>query len=602
MIIEHISAKRAATLDGLFRERVRLSPHLTAYKHYDREQQCWCETSWSEMGQVVARWQAALRNEQLHKGDRVGLILSNSREWVSFEQAALGLGLVVVPLYVDDRPDNISYILNDAGIKVLLLENEKQYQQLIPLKEQLEGVQRFVIIHHNNPSPFQDDERVTGLSDWLTDNHSSLTERGGNPHDLATIVYTSGTTGRPKGVMLSHHNILFVADSALQSLNIEEDEHIFLSFLPLSHMLERTAGYILPMMLGAAVAYARSIQQLASDLEIIQPTALISVPRIYERIYERLQQQLQKKSLIARSLFKLTTGIGWQRFEYLQGRQHWSPSFLLWPALYRLVASKLHQRLGGRMQFAITGGAALPPTVAKVFIGLGVNLLQGYGLTETSPVLSVNLPRKNLPSSVGVMLNGIELKTDENDELLARGPGIMLGYWNNHQATSEIIDNEGWLHTGDKARINNDGFVEITGRLKDIIVMSNGEKIPPVDMENAICLDPLLEQTVITGEGKAFLSALVVLNAEEWVILAKSLKLDPFDNSSLNDKQVHNEVLKRIKECLKQFPGYAKIRRVTPLLDPWTVENDLLTPTLKIKRARVIDKFHDRIDLMYKDS
>jgi long-chain acyl-CoA synthetase len=592
-----ISAKSAGTLDGLFRERVRLSPQLTAYKHYDRNQQAWCDTSWHEMGQMVGQWQAALRSENLQQGDRVGLLLSNRREWVAYEQAALGLGLVVVPFYVDDRPDNIAYILNDAGVKVMLLENDKQLQSLEPLREQLEDVQRFVVLHGKRQQLPDDDESVVLAENWLPETNEVLHERGGDPKQLATIVYTSGTTGRPKGVMLSHENILFVAATAIEAVNVV-GQHTFVSFLPLSHMLERTGGYVLPMMIGATVAYARSIQQLASDIEIIKPTALISVPRIYERIYERLNNQLEKKSFIARGLFNLTTNIGWHRFEYQQRRKMWSPSLLLWPVLSRLVAHKLHECLGSRLQFAVTGGAALPPTVAKVFIGLGVNLLQGYGLTETSPVLAVNTPYKNHPLSVGPALAGIELKIGENDELLARGPGIMLGYWNNHKATSEMIDAEGWLHTGDKARIDKD-FVFITGRIKDIIVMSNGEKIPPADMENAITLDPLFEQALIAGESQAYLSALVVLNGEQWVTLAKQLRLDPFDKQNLNNKKVQQQLLQHIKASLKDFPGYAKIRRVTAMLEPWTIENGLMTPTLKIKRAKVIDKFQNEINAMY---
>ena len=550
------------------------------------------------MGQMVGRWQAALRAENLKQGDRVGLLLNNSREWVAYEQAALGLGLVVVPFYVDDRPDNITYIVNDAGVKVMLLENDRQLQRLEPLMNELEGIQRFVILYSKSSST--NDDRLILAQDWLPKTSDGLRERGGDPDQLATIVYTSGTTGRSKGVMLSHKNILSVADIAINCLNVTEGNHTFLSFLPISHMLERTCGYFVPMMIGADVAYARSIQQLANDIETIKPTALISVPRIYERIYEKLNSQLKQKSFIARALFNLTTNIGWRRFEHQQGRSIWSPSLLLWPLLYQIVAKKIHDKLGGRMSFAITGGAALPPTVAKVFLGLGVNLLQGYGLTETSPILSANLKNRNQPSSVGVLLDGIDLKVGNNDELLARGPGIMLGYWNNHQATSEMIDNDGWLHTGDKARIE-DGFVFITGRLKDIIVMSNGEKIPPVDMENAIALDPLFEQALIVGEGEAYLSALVVLNGEEWVTLAKELDLDPFDKQNLNNKKVQQHLLQHIKESLKDFPGYAKIRRVTAILEPWTIENDLMTPTLKVKRAKVIDLYQNQIKAMYKE-
>ncbi|MEJ2141641.1 MAG: long-chain fatty acid--CoA ligase [Gammaproteobacteria bacterium] len=595
----YISAQTAGTLDGLFRERVRLTPQLTAYKHFDRNQGKWCDTSWYEMGEMVSRWQAALKKEDLNEGDRVGLWLNNSREWVAFEQAALGLGLVVVPFYVDDRPDNIAYICNDSGAKVILMENEKQLKRLEPLLAQLEAVKRFVVLNSKNQQIETDDERVILSDDWLPERGDGLRERGGDPHQMATIVYTSGTTGRPKGVMLSHSNILFVAEAGINAVEVK-GKHIFVSFLPISHMLERTGGYVLPMMMAATVAYARSIQQLANDIETIRPTALISVPRIYERIYERLNCQLKQKSFIARALFKLTTNIGWHRFEYQQNRKMWSPTLLLWPVLHQLVARKIHDKLGGRLQFAVTGGAALPTDVAKIFLGLGVNLLQGYGLTETSPVLAVNKPFKNNPKSVGPALKGIELKVGDNDELLARGPAIMLGYWNNHKATSEMIDNEGWLHTGDKACIEDD-YVFITGRIKDIIVMSNGEKIPPVDMENAIALDPLFDQALIVGEGEAYLSALVVLNGEEWVTLAKQLELDAFDKQNLNNKNVHQFLLQRIKLCLKDFPGYAKIRRVTAILEPWTIENDLMTPTLKIKRAKVIEKYQDKINAMYSD-
>ncbi|OAD22926.1 long-chain-fatty-acid--CoA ligase, partial [Candidatus Thiomargarita nelsonii] len=395
------------------------------------------------------------------------------------------------------------------------------------------------------------------LEHWLLDEQSALRAEESPPDNLASIVYTSGTTGRPKGVMLSHSNMLRNAQAAASCMNFNHHD-LFLSFLPLSHTLERTDGYYLPMVVGATVAYARSIPQLAMDLTTLSPTALISVPRIYEQVYAKIQNQLEKKSALAQKLFTLTVEVGWRRFEYRQGRATWHPRLLLWPLLRRLVATPVLDKLGGRMRVAISGGAALSPAIAKLFIGLGLNLLQGYGLTETSPVISVNRPDDNVPESIGTILPGVEVKVDDNGELLTKGPYVMLGYWKNPSATQETIDEAGWLHTGDKARQDEQGHLYITGRIKEIIVMGNGEKVPPADMEMMICTDPLFDQVMIVGEAKPFLSALLVLNAEYWQAFAKDLNAE-----TLQEKAVHQAILKRLNKHLKDFPGYAQIRRVS---------------------------------------
>jgi long-chain acyl-CoA synthetase len=395
-------------------------------------------------------------------------------------------------------------------------------------------------------------------------------------------------------------NILMISQASIEALLEKEGQHTMLSFLPLSHTFERTCGYYVEMMCNITVAYARSIQQLAEDLQAIKPTILISVPRIFERVYERIHAQLKKQSLIHRLLFKLAISVGWRRFEATQGRRLRTPILLLWPLLNRLVASKVQAKLGGSLYLAVSGGAALPAPVARTFIGLGLNVIQGYGMTETSPVLTANRVTENQPTSVGKALPGVELRIGDNEELLAKSPGVMLGYWNNHRATSETITTDGWLHTGDKAVIKDD-FVYITGRIKDILVMSNGEKIPPAAMESAIALEPLFDQALLIGEGRPYLSALVVLNSEEWFPLARQHSLDPFEEKSLADRRLHSSLLKNISEALHDFPGYAKVRRVTPLLDAWTVDNDLLTPTLKVKRAKVLTRHSNLIEQMYAD-
>lgn len=590
-----IAPHQAGTLYGLFQARLKRSPLHPAYRSYSKKQKQWHDLSWQEVANHVARWQNSLTKENLNPGDRVAINLKNCTEWVFFDLAAMGLGLVVVPLYPDDRPDNVAYILQDADVKLLFLQSAAQWKRLQPSLTKDHKLQRVII---NNI----DDALVTSPAlykkNWLSVSGEALRHSQATPHELASIIYTSGTTGRPKGVMLSHHNMLSVAAAALQYVDVLPSD-IFLSFLPLSHTLERTAGYYLPMMAGATVAYARGITQLSDDMQHVKPSILIAVPRIFERIYYRLNSELSRKSILTQGLFHSTASIGWARFQYQQGRGSWQPSLLFWPMLKKLVASKVHDKLGGNIRLIICGGAALPLPVSKLFIGLGLSLLQGYGLTETSPVISVNQLNSNDPASVGKPLSGIEVMIGENDELLSRGPGNMLGYWNNHKATAQTINAEGWLHTGDQARIDSSGHIHITGRIKDILILSNGEKVPPADIEAAILIDDIFEQVLVLGEGMSYLSALLVLNSEHWFSLAKDCGLDAFDHKSLTNKDLNNNVIQRLRSLLHDFPAYAKIRRVSLLLEPWTVENDLMTPTMKLKRAKILAAHQADIKKMY---
>ena len=592
---DFIAAETAVTLAGLFRERVKRSPNKLAYRQFDQDTGQWCDSTWQEMATEVARWQDALANEGLQHGDRVAVLLRNCKEWVTFDQAALGCGLVVVPLYTDDRPESAAYILNHSGAKVLLLLGEEQWQGLLTVHDQLDKLVRILTLE---PVTVPEGEtRVSTVADWLPETGGALHSDDADSSALATIVYTSGTTGRPKGVMLSHWNILFDSDSALEIVQMYADD-LLISFLPLSHTFERTVGYYIPMMVGASIAYARSIPELGEDLQTIKPTLMISVPRIYERVYNKIQAGLAEKSPLATKLFNLAVDTGWKRFLHRQGRGSWHPVFLLWPLLNKLVAGKIMAKLGGNMHLAASGGAPLPMPIARVFIGLGLNLIQGYGLTETSPILTANPEQDNEPGSVGIPLRGVELRVADNDELQARGPVIMLGYWNDQEATDAVIDAEGWFHTGDKARIENN-HVYITGRLKEIIVMANGEKVPPADMEMAIALDTLFEQVMVIGDNRPYLTAMIVLNEEQWAIHSKSLDLDSNDPDAPASERFEKLVCEKIASQLAEFPGYAVIRQVTCVLEPWTIENELITPTLKLKRNRIMERFETDIEKMY---
>lgn len=588
------------TLSELFRLRVESTPDNIAYRHFDRQEKNWQDFTWQFMAQQVAQWQTALLQTGLKQGDRVAIMLRNSPYWIMFDQAALGLGLVTVPLYTDDRPDNVAYILNETEAKILIIEGKRQWRHLHAIKQEIPHIIHIITIENAELSDDEVDSRLIALTDWLSDDtEHTLHTTSQSDNTLASIVYTSGTTGRPKGVMLSHRNILANVHSAATCTTWWQPTDIFLSFLPLSHMLERMAGYYLPMFIGATVAYARSVQQLSADLLYIRPTVLISVPRIYEQVYGKIQTELAKKSFFSRYLFKLAVDVGYRHFQYQQKRRSWCPKLLLNSLLKKLVADKLLAKLGGEIRLAICGGAALPSEVAKLFIGLGLNILQGYGLTETSPVITVNLPEHNIPESIGLPLPQIAVKLGENNELLTKSASVMLGYWHNPTATAQVIDSEGWLHTGDIASQDQYGHWHITGRLKDIIVLINGEKISPSDIELNLTQDNLFEQVLVIGEGQAYLSALIVVNQEQWQLFAQQHNIKSENPELLNDKQIQKVLLTRVNQYLKDVPGYAKIRRVKLLQEAWTVENGLLTPTLKMKRARIIEKYQNEIAQLY---
>ncbi len=595
-----ITSAEAGTLPGSFLSRCERTPDSEAYRQYDPATVEWKSYPWHEMRALVTRWQAAPAREQLAPGERVAVLLKNSVEWVCFDQAAQSLGLVVVPLYTTDNPGNVAYILGDCGARLVLAGEISQWQALAPLRARFPQLARVLCLAGSPEMPVAEDVQLGFVSEWLADKSGRPAVHTADPHALATIVYTSGTTGRPKGVMLSHHNILSNAEAVLKMVpGYRED--LYLSFLPLSHTFERTVGYYLPIMAGSTVAFARSVQDLPQDLLTIRPTMLVSVPRIYERVYAKLQHGLEVKGAPAKVLFRWAEEIGWQRFEAAQHRGE-APGLIaemMWPVLRHLVADKILSRLGGRLRLALSGGAPLSPRLSRCFIGLGLPLLQGYGLTEAAPIVTANTPENNVPESVGMALPGIELKLGDKAELLVRGPNVMLGYWNDPEKTRNAIDADGWLHTGDVARIADDGHVFIIGRLKEVLVMSTGEKVPPNDLELAITEAPLFDQAMVLGEGKPHLAALIVLNPEAWRDFARSLAVDAADPKSLASPAAAQAVRERIRGLLRGFPAHARVREVWLTLEPWTIENGLITPTMKLKRPELERRFAAEIGKLY---
>jgi long-chain acyl-CoA synthetase len=374
--------------------------------------------------------------------------------------------------------------------------------------------------------------------------------------------------------MLTHRNIVADLRALMEAVpEICDRPFRFLSFLPLSHMFERTVGYYIPIVISGdtQVVFARGIPELPEDLVSQKPSIIVSVPRIFERVYTKIEEGLPVGSP-KRKLFDLTVEIGWRRFK----NEATLKDRLLWPLLNILVASKLRARLGGEIQYIFLGGAALAPHLLKVFTGVGLTFIHGYGLTETSPVLAANRLADNDPMSVGHPLPGVETRIAGNGELLIRGAIIMKGYWNNPTATSAAIDADGWFHSGDVVEVR-EGRIYIRGRVKDVIILSNGEKIPPGDAEQAITQDAAFEQVMVIGEGRAHLGLIAV--------------------SKLADEK---QLCERANRQLHAFPGYAKIRHIMRVSEPWTVDNGLLTPTLKLKRNKIEEKYAREIEAMYK--
>ncbi|MBV6319390.1 AMP-dependent synthetase/ligase [Duganella violaceipulchra] len=590
-----------STLGELFAWRVGQSPQALAYRQYDSVAGAWRSYSWREIQLRVACWQRALSAQMLGAGARVGVLLPNGVDAVCADQALLSLGLVAVPMHALDNPASIRYILDDCQVALLLVESQLQWRAIADCGLVPEHLRQVVTLQACDPAPPEQRPSMVSLGAWL--------ERTGEPGavacraagaDLAAIVYTSGTTGRPKGVMLSHANVLANLRGLMARLPVRADD-VFLSVLPLSHTFERTVGYYLPLAAGASVAYARSMALLAEDLSAIRPTVLVAVPRIYEKFHAAQIERGAAAGAAGRALHALTLGVGWRRFcrrQRLPTGGLAMADALLWPLLERLLARAVRERFGARLRAAICGGAPLPEATAQGLLAMGLPLLQGYGMTECSPVVATNGIDDNWPASVGRALHGCEVRLGARDELQVRSASVMLGYWGRPEDSARVVGADGWLSTGDQAVVEQ-GRIRIVGRIKDILVTSNGEKIAAATVEQAILGDPLFAQAMVIGDNRPYLSALLVLDAAAWRALALRLALDPAQPDSLAAPATQALLLKRVREACAQLPRHAAPRAAWAMIEPWTVENSLLTPTLKLKREGLMARYAVQIAAMY---
>ena len=600
------------TLPQLLAYRAARTPEAEAYRAFDSSRQAWASLTWAQTAERVNTWAQALAAMQLPPAARVAILLTNGLNAMCADQATLATGGVPVPLHAIDNPGSIAYILADCEASMLIVGQAEHWENIRAIGTEFPALRAVVIVDEDGAdsacAASTDGPAVGTLAQWLASAPRAAelpapTPPG--PEDLAALVYTSGTTGKPKGVMLTHRNVVSDVKAVLQRIVPTVDD-VFLSFLPLSHTFERTGGYYLPIAAGSCVAYARSVPLLAEDLKTVRPTVLVSVPRIYERVHAKLLEKLSPTPW-KMQLYEAAQNKGWARFCVAQGlpapqaddnkAAGWMAA-LPWPLLQALVAKPLLAQFGGRVRVAVSGGAPLSPTIAKCFLGLGLHLVQGYGMTETAPVVSANSPDDNDPACVGRALPGVEVRIGDNRELQVRGPIVMKGYWNRPEDTAKILSADGWLGTGDQAEIIN-GRIYIRGRIKEIIVTSTGEKVPPGDLELAVLADPALEQAFVVGENRPFIACVAVIKHDEWQRLAADLGLNPQEATSLHHPSVQRAVLARIEKNTASFPRYAVPRAVHLTLEPWTIENTFMTPTLKLKRNNLMLHFAQAIEGMY---
>ena len=598
--------KKCKTLCEFVPLRARQIPQAVALRQYDRKEKAWKDVTYASLDKQITAWRRALEALHLERGARVAILLNNSVDAVLADQAVLANGLIPVPLHAIDTPGSSAFILIDSQSSALITNKADRWGLIEKTNVPMPDLKHVILTEETGINEKDEHRQILSKDIWLASSKDiqELPE-GPKSEDLAAIVYTSGTTGRPKGVMLTHHNVVEnVIATLIHIAPAPKPGYIFLSFLPLSHTFERTAGYYLALGMGCTITYNRSIMLLAEDLRTVKPDVLISVPRIYEKIYARINEQLGKKPAIARWLFNCAVNVGWRKFcaenKLPVPKSPWqfADSFT-GPILKKLVADKVLEQFGGNLKVAIAGGAALNGKVARVFGGLGLAPIQGYGMTEASPIIAGNSLTLNQPDTVGKLFSNLQMRlAPETHEIQIRRSSIMKGYWKRPEDTARVLDSEGWLSTGDVGEINETGLLRIKGRIKEIIVTSTGEKVPPVDLELALETDPLFSQAYVVGENKPFISAVTVLNPEEWKKLAAELKVSASE-ASLKLTSVRTAILKRVKAAAADFPHYALPRKVLLTLKPWTIENGLLTPTLKLKRTPLAKFFKKEIDEIY---
>ncbi len=549
---------------------------------------------------------AALAGLGIEKGDRVAIFAYHGPEWVMADLAVARLGATVVPLYHTLTAETAGHLLAVSGCRLAFVEGKRLFSRIDGIRGDLPGLETVVVF---DPAGMEPGDTHRTFADLLALGERAVRDGRGpdwpavSPDDIATIIFTSGTTGDPRGVMLSHENILTTAFAAIRRFNISADD-VFLSFLPVSHVFEKTCGFYAMLLAGVRIAYAQDFSTITRDTQEIRPTIIIVVPRIIQGVVEAAERRLRKASPFKRGL--ITRGIrALTRYAGLKRRGRRIPLGLRLKHVFydRVVAAKFRKIAGGRVRGIVSGGAPLDRRLSEIVLAMGMDVVEGYGLTEAAPLVSANSIEDNCIGTVGKPFEHLKVRIAEGGEVLVRGPNVMKGYYNDPVATAQVIDPDGWLHTGDEGRFDAAGNLIITGRLKEIIVTSHGKNIAPFPIENRIKASRYIHQCMLCGDNQKSITAIVVPERRPIEQFAGEQGLGVDDYATLlSTGPVRDLIAREIEEATRHLADHEKVRRFTLIPEPFAIENDLLTPTLKMRRPKIAERYSDEIAALYRQS
>jgi long-chain acyl-CoA synthetase len=556
-----------------------------------------------EFGEAVRDLCLGLNSLGFRAGDKLCLLSENRPEWVMTDFATLSAGGLTVPIYTTVVPDQIHYIIDDSDATVVVVSNTDHWKKIEPLRARLNKVRHYVMIEGPAPSgviSFQDlRDKGKALGAAMPGLFDDLLARV-KPGDEASLIYTSGTTGTPKGVILTHENFLFNIRTVRGIIEFTEND-VCLSFLPLSHVLERMVTFTY-LYAGCTVGYAESVEAVAQNLLELRPHIMVSVPRVFEKIYTKVMDQILVSPVIRRKIFFWALNVG-REFgaRKLAGRPIPAGLGLRRSIAHKLVFSKIIARTGGRVRFFVSGGAPLSREIAEFFYALGLVVLEGYGLTETAPVLAVNTFENLKFGTVGKPIPGVEIRIAADGEILARGPNVMKGYYKKDAETREVMEG-GWFHTGDIGYLDEDGFLVITDRKKDLIVTSGGKNVAPQPIENILKLSPYIANAVVLGDRKRFVSALIIPEFEKLEAYARTHGIPFKDHDELvGNTRVVDFMRAEVEKATPLLASYERIKKIVLLGRDFDIEKDEITPSLKVRRSIIEGKYQDLIESMYRE-